>query len=697
MRRIDDFSLIKTEHVEQAARDIIEGKYSANPSTGYDVVINDQRFPPKEVVRLSYRLATGHMPEVLYGGKMTNDILAALGYVVERKIRIWKLGCYWEKGAPVFYDTLKEEKFVITVKRFSYRPGDLVLVTIGFPVLSIARVTEQPVSVTTSQRMKDFCEQFEVEYSDDVLYAACEWYTLPETEVFSYSLQAGIRRVQQPDIIQRTIDTWENRNLALNDWQFFLSEDLLTATIRTRELFFILKPIQPDENENSRSAFELSFYKTERHVVTIGMLKIIERDNSLTSLDTPFVTLDEKFASLGQNQEYYDRLQSEFPSSYVEILRALRDVRFFTEFRQQAESFVSYRSSLLRSSEAERLISASEEANVQINGRNKYVFSFTYKMDNAPAPHVTQFSFDTSDELFDRFFCIVGKNGTGKTRYLAGLAHKLIDITADGNFEPQRPHFTKIIATSFSYFDNFELPDETYLNYDFIGARSRSGKFSDRTAYLAVWAAYEKIILDELRRDAWIKAISTALDTATLGFRPEQLFSLEGKKDFSDKVENIFSSGQKIAFHFLTRVIAIMEPGSLVLFDEPETHLHPNAVGKLLIALRDILKTFDSFCVLSTHSPVIVQEIPSRFIRIFERRQGDIPDIFPPTIECLGENMTNISNYIFHIHQKDEIHKLLLQRLAREFTEAQITDEIFDKRLSLNAQIFLKQIFTPLV
>jgi hypothetical protein len=69
---------IKKPHVIAAANRIERDRITLSPSTGYDVVILKRRYPPKEIVRLSYQIATKKDPGKIYGGKQTNSILRKL-------------------------------------------------------------------------------------------------------------------------------------------------------------------------------------------------------------------------------------------------------------------------------------------------------------------------------------------------------------------------------------------------------------------------------------------------------------------------------------------------------------------------------------------------------------------------------------------------------------------------------------------
>lgn len=49
------------------------------------------------------------------------------------------------------------------------------------------------------------------------------------------------------------------------------------------------------------------------------------------------------------------------------------------------------------------------------------------------------------------------------------------------------------------------------------------------------------------------------------------------------------STGHKFVVHAITSIIAYTETQSLLLFDEPETHLHPPILAVLMKAIRKIL------------------------------------------------------------------------------------------------------------
>ena len=108
------------------------------------------------------------------------------------------------------------------------------------------------------------------------------------------------------------------------------------------------------------------------------------------------------------------------------------------------------------------------------------------------------------------------------------------------------------------------------------------------------------------------------------------------------------STGNKYLFHMLATVIANIEDDSLVLFDEPENHIHPPLLSFLLKSLRRILYRYNSVVFISTHSPVIVQETFASNVYVV-RRVGDGISMTHPEIETYGANIGEITSEVFQL------------------------------------------------
>lgn len=69
--------------------------------------------------------------------------------------------------------------------------------------------------------------------------------------------------------------------------------------------------------------------------------------------------------------------------------------------------------------------------------------------------------------------------------------------------------------------------------------------------------------------------------------------------------------------------LAGARPGSLVAFDEPENHLHPHAIRSLLASMRARSDEHDLTVVLTTHSPVVMNEFRDEPGQVFVLDRSD--------------------------------------------------------------------------
>src|SRR5699024_1432008 len=135
------------------------------------------------------------------------------------------------------------------------------------------------------------------------------------------------------------------------------------------------------------------------------------------------------------------------------------------------------------------------------------------------------------------------------------------------------------------------------------------------------------------------------------------------KKEKFDSIQ--LSSGQHILISTMTEIIAKIENESIILFDEPEIHLHPNAVANVMRMFYSMLEKFNSYAIFSTHSPLILQEIPSRYIQILNRIDN-ILFVRKPGVECFGNNISNIVYDVFEVRDEESNYKTFLKKLSTE-------------------------------
>lgn len=148
------------------------------------------------------------------------------------------------------------------------------------------------------------------------------------------------------------------------------------------------------------------------------------------------------------------------------------------------------------------------------------------------------------------------------------------------------------------------------------------------------------------------------------------------------------SAGQRLVAAIFTNIIGFIEEGSLLLIDEPETHLHPGLLSSVIASLDDVLNEYDSYAIVATHSPVLLQQVPSPFVRIF-RRIEDVPIIEPLEIESFGEDLGELSRLVLGLADPERDFTDTLTTLMRRHGSAAEVEALFPDGLGLQARAYL--------
>ena len=108
------------------------------------------------------------------------------------------------------------------------------------------------------------------------------------------------------------------------------------------------------------------------------------------------------------------------------------------------------------------------------------------------------------------------------------------------------------------------------------------------------------------------------------------------------------STGHKFLMHTYARLLAYMDDNCLLLFDEPENHLHPPLLSFMITEIRKLLSDTLSVMFIATHSPVILQETFAKNVFVV-RKIGDSTSITQPRIETSGANISAITSEVFDL------------------------------------------------
>lgn len=253
-----------------------------------------------------------------------------------------------------------------------------------------------------------------------------------------------------------------------------------------------------------------------------------------------------------------------------------------------------------------------------------------------------------------------------------------------------------------------EVSDNAYkieknLSYNYIGVKGyntlKSHTFIYQTIYRSLKGIYsasyeffkderkkciEIVLKDLIFKDSNSKFHEFKIELDKINFNESEFDEYE--KIY--KIIDLLSSGQKSLFYMFVNLINIIDSNSLIVIDEPELHLHPNAISNFLKQFNNILDAFDSFAIVTTHSPLIVQEIPSSKVNIF-RTIDSYPIIDHLDIETFGCSVNTITKEIFDVQESESNYREILKSLVMKDFTLESIQNLFDNSLSLNSVSYI--------
>lgn len=426
------------------------------------------------------------------------------------------------------------------------------------------------------------------------------------------------------------------------------------------------------------------YYKKGDKIDSIGQLKIMKREVKDTSKVLPdkFYRLDTDYCSLGCNLEYYSNMYRLFRDKAYVYLGELRDAALYGHIQEQFEKSSLFTSSLLRTNAAERAL---REGRFYVYGRNmEQAYSFAYHYEprydkEKESPVDIDFDFKYECEPYRRVIGLIGENGVGKSTLLNDIVKSFISKDKSA-FLSLPPIMSKIMVMSFSPFDKFSpVPTDYTVEYHYCGLLKNESELYSQEEQIATFKRNLARIIkrgsaDHLRRK-WRRIMNAVIDKDTIDDFFDDNDNLKNK-NIDDFCQNM-SSGESIYVYSLTEILANIRYDTLLLFDEPEQHLHPHAITVLMKAIYDVLEEFESYAIIATHSPLIVREMVSDNVYTLERIDN-VLSAAKIGIECFGEDVSVLSDVIFKNMSDGKKYEHFVESVAKEcdYDYAKIVDRL---------------------
>lgn len=486
-----------------------------------------------------------------------------------------------------------------------------------------------------------------------------------------------------------------------------------------------------------KTTFYVQIHLSKVDKFDLGLVKILHIKQKLgyTPIkDYKFTSLLDEYCSLGGDLDYYINLFDLGEDIYKDYLESIQDVVLNKDVRNKFNEIEGYKVSLLRFNNIESIISDAEKM-FKIKSKSflerdstGIKFNFRTRLGNKSTHFDADFSFVKKGLLPNRLNVVIGYNGSGKTRLLSNLAVAASGYGYEnkntllqrnyGYFTQNKPTFKPVIVVSYSAFDTFSIPgntkkekqlldeDGSIFGYVYCGLRKRSPESNNpkiRNEHYYMKSMDEindefynslKRIYSQDRAEIFQSVLAPLIHEPSFrSISIEEIYLNDKIKE--SELANFYaslSSGHKIIIKILADITAQMSLSqpSLLLIDEPEVHLHPSLQAAFLQSIRICLELFDGYAILTTHSPVILQEMPSRYIRVL-RRLENTSTFNKIKIETFGENINIITEAVFNLDDSMTNWNETLKSMAERYSNDKI-ERFFGKPLGFAPRSYLASI-----
>lgn len=321
-------------------------------------------------------------------------------------------------------------------------------------------------------------------------------------------------------------------------------------------------------------------------------------------------------------------------------------------------------------------------------------FIFTARLPSADNPYEVPFVFNRDGIFRDRASILIGRNGVGKTQLLKSIVDGLHSDHSD-EFEPPSflPAFrpSRVLVFSSVPTDPFPVSIGAWhgIDYEYFAINASVDEGTDPllAALVACWKSEDRYGFGESRDKSRMDVIQDALVPMALWWRLHlplrarrtgddlpHVIEPDGQSYFpigrrlnelnsirliqqidwsrpaivlnSQMEPRRLSSGEYAMLRFAAQASAAIEQGSLLLLDEPETHLHPNFVSDLMEILDNLLQSTKSVAIIATHSSYVVREAPRDRVNVLTLDDREIR-IDTPRMQTFGATIDSISQFVF--------------------------------------------------
>ncbi|WP_177766248.1 AAA family ATPase [Flavobacterium sp. I3-2] len=456
--------------------------------------------------------------------------------------------------------------------------------------------------------------------------------------------------------------------------------------------------------------FGINYVNYQGKVDEIGTVRIARVQQKIGTVERvlnigdTFEKLDKNFFSLGTEDTYYDNLNSISEELKDFVLYALNDIAIDDQQLNRVINEEVTQFSLLRDLSYSTVVN--QFRRIANGGARLTNYSFIYSLPK-PQRQSIEFNIVAEQNPPTNIHTIIGSNGAGKSHLLNNMIIHLLNpqnFLKEGSFTfksyNQNENFSNLICISFSTFDEYDFQSKNStsgIKYHYIGSKYVSeDKHHTINNFAEDFTTSIESVLNTKKINRW-KSIVMELESDPI-FRSEDFIgfitdnNFEMIKDSLNQKFRRLSSGHKVILFTITKMVELLQEKSLVFFDEPETHLHPPLLSSFIRALSKLLINRNAVCIMTTHSPIVLQEVPKSCIYKLTR-MGEFSKFERPQIETFGENIGVLTNEIFGLEITEAGYYKLLKEIVSENDNYEGALHSINDKLGIEGKSILRSLF----
>lgn len=465
----------------------------------------------------------------------------------------------------------------------------------------------------------------------------------------------------------------------------------------------------------------------------LGVGNAIDGSNKSRSI----VTDTEHVFSLADSQENYRHLIRELGvDDGVKFLQATNDlvaiagVSKLREFERRALATEVFRYSLARTSEAYYALKNSKPILRGLDQEDISSGPQSIKIaisDQHAGTVQIDFKFNHDEGIPKRTCVLIGKNGTGKSTALGSVARKaLVGIRRGATSDDDRVVASRVLAFTPGNEFTGTFPSEAWKKpatfYKRLSTSRLRQSSAGNTASASIFelSRNDREIARKSRFTIFLGAVFAINRPEEIAFRSrtgKQFIFLTELRQSSEqrRLELLFDINQAVEpgrvtdgkyFHLstgevrfiklLAQACTYIENGSLILLDEPETHLHPNFIARLMSAFESLLSDTGSCAIIATHSVYVVREVFHDQVFIVEKDESGRVEVKVPGMRTFGADISSISSFIFGEDSQSFLAEDTVERLTNAHTSFDEIKNKYGSYLSREILSLIKDAFSQI-